>query len=47
MLFDEALHQDLAIYHESNPQVTLNQYIDGLLIAVETKEDCLQGTKHL
>lgn len=46
-LFDKTLHQDLAIYPESNPQVTLAQYTDDLLIAAETKEDCLKGTKRL
>lgn len=47
ILFDEALHRDLAFYHESNPQVSLLQYVDDLLTAAETEEDCLKGTKQL
>jgi hypothetical protein len=46
-LFDEAIHLYLAIYHESNPQVTLSHYVDDLLIVAETKKRCLEGTKCL
>lgn len=37
----------VTIYSESNPQVTLLQYVDDLLIAAETEKDCLKGTKQL
>lgn len=47
ILFDEALNQDLALYREANPQVTLLQYVDDLLLAAEMKEDCLKGTERL
>ncbi|XP_042796638.1 uncharacterized protein LOC122221439 [Panthera leo] len=46
-LFDEALHEDLGEYRNQNPKVTLLQYVDDLLIAAETAEACLQGTKNL
>ncbi|XP_060002284.1 uncharacterized protein LOC132518300 [Lagenorhynchus albirostris] len=46
-IFDEALHQDLALYRESNPQVTLLQYVDDILLAAETQEDCIKGTEKL
>ena len=46
-IFDEALHQDLASYRESNPQVTLLQYVDDILLAAETQEDCIKGTERL
>lgn len=31
--FDEALHQDLRPHQEANPEVTLLQYVDDLLLA--------------
>ncbi|KAK1334887.1 hypothetical protein QTO34_004458 [Cnephaeus nilssonii] len=46
-IFDEALHKDLAAYRARNPQVTLLQYVDDLLLAGATQEDCLTGTKGL
>ncbi|XP_008565010.1 PREDICTED: LOW QUALITY PROTEIN: uncharacterized protein LOC103585736 [Galeopterus variegatus] len=46
-IFDEALHQDLAVFQASNPQVTLLQYVDDLLLAAADEELCLEGTKHL
>ena len=46
-MFDEALHEDLGEYRNQNPEVTLLQYVDDLLIAAETAEACLQGTKNL
>lgn len=41
----EALYRDITIYHETNPQVTLGQYIDDL--PAETEADRLRGTKQL
>ena len=46
-LFDEALHRDLALFRANNPQVTLLQYVDDLLLAAETREDCEIGTQNL
>ncbi|XP_040327531.1 LOW QUALITY PROTEIN: uncharacterized protein LOC121028038 [Herpailurus yagouaroundi] len=46
-LFDEALHEDLSKYQKLNPNVFLLQYVDDLLIAAETREACLLGTKNL
>nr|UUG66872.1 MAG: pol protein [Gammaretrovirus sp.] len=46
-LFDEALHRDLTDYRVKNPQVTLLQYVDDLLLAAETPGDCEEGTKRL
>lgn len=46
-IFDEALHQDLVTFRHSNPQVTLLKYVDDLLLAVPTKEICLEGKKQL
>ncbi|KAK1328778.1 hypothetical protein QTO34_010933 [Cnephaeus nilssonii] len=43
-LFDEALHQDLAHFRASHPQVTLLQYVDDLLLAGATEEECRRGT---
>ncbi|XP_036136884.1 uncharacterized protein LOC118643095 [Molossus molossus] len=46
-LFDEALSQDLLGFRESQPQVTLLQYVDDLLLAAATAEECLETTKAL
>lgn len=46
-LFDEALHRDLAPFRAQNPQISLLQYVDDLLIATSTQELCLDGTKKL
>lgn len=46
-LFDEALHRDLAPFKARNPQVSLLQYVDDLLLAAPTQELCLDGTKKL
>ncbi|XP_058381354.1 LOW QUALITY PROTEIN: uncharacterized protein LOC131394103, partial [Diceros bicornis minor] len=46
-LFDEALHRDLTDCRVKNPQVTLLQYVDDLLLAAETPGDCEEGTKRL
>ena len=44
-MFDEALHRDLASFQANNPQVTLLQYVDDLLVAAETREECELGTQ--
>jgi hypothetical protein len=44
-LFDEALHRDLASFQANNPQLTLLQYVDDLLVAAETREECELGTQ--
>lgn len=41
----EALYCDITIYRESNPQVTLGQYIDDL--PAETEADPLSSSKQL
>lgn len=46
-LFEEALHRDLASFRAENPQLTLLQYVDDLLLTTSTKPKCLQGTKRL
>ena len=46
-LFDEAIHEDLSEYRKQNPDITLLQYVDDLLIAAETQQACLRGTKNL
>lgn len=46
-LFDEALHRDLAPFRAENPQVTLLQYVDDLLLASTTELECRQGTEKL
>ena len=46
-LFDEALHRDLAPFRASNPHVSLLQFIDDLLLATETREECERGTQNL
>lgn len=43
-LFDKALHQDLAHFQTSNPQVTLLQYVNDLLLAGETEDECHRST---
>ena len=46
-LFDEALHQDLAHFKASHPQVTVLQYVDDLLLASSSLEDCHKSTEDL
>lgn len=43
-IFDEALHQDLSLFRDQHPEVTLLQYVDDLLLAGETEEECHDGT---
>jgi hypothetical protein len=45
-IFDEALHEDLGEYTVNNPDITLVQYVDDLLVAAETKEEC-KGIQNL
>ncbi|XP_071466099.1 uncharacterized protein [Marmota flaviventris] len=42
-LFDEALHQDLADFRVGHPSLILLQYVDDILLAAASKEDCLTG----
>ncbi|XP_051047228.1 uncharacterized protein LOC127227039 [Phodopus roborovskii] len=42
-LFDEALHQDLADFWIRHPSLILLQYVDDLLLAATTKQDCKAG----
>lgn len=43
-LFDEALHQDLAGFRVQHPNLILLQYVDDLLLAATTEQDCKQGS---
>ncbi|KAK1329798.1 LOW QUALITY PROTEIN: hypothetical protein QTO34_009981 [Cnephaeus nilssonii] len=44
-IFDEALHEDLGEHRRTHPFLTLLQYVDDILIAADTAEDCKQGTR--
>ena len=46
-MFDEALHRDLASFQANNPQVTLLQYVDDLLVAAEIRKECELGTQKI
>ncbi|KAK1327417.1 hypothetical protein QTO34_014178 [Cnephaeus nilssonii] len=46
-IFNEALHEDLGEYRRTHPNLTLLQYVDDILIAADTAEDCKQGTRDL
>ncbi|XP_052048830.1 uncharacterized protein LOC127692485 [Apodemus sylvaticus] len=46
-IFNEALHEDLGEYRQNHPNTTLLQYIDDLLVAAETMEECQQSTEDL
>ncbi|CAD7682242.1 unnamed protein product [Nyctereutes procyonoides] len=39
-LFDEALHRDLADFRVGHPDLVLLQYVDDLLLAARTEQDC-------
>lgn len=41
------LHEDLGEYRRERPGLTLLQYVDDILIAANTAEDCEQGTQDL
>ncbi|CAD7691344.1 unnamed protein product [Nyctereutes procyonoides] len=43
-LFDEALHRDLADFRVGHPDLVLLQYVDDLLLAARTEQDCVKGT---
>lgn len=45
--FDEPLYEDLGEYWRGHPQVTLLHYVDNILIAADTEEDCKGGTGNL
>ena len=45
-LFDEALHRGVPFSSE-NPKITLLQYIDDLLLATITEQECRLGTEKL
>ncbi|KAL6090695.1 hypothetical protein STEG23_013572 [Scotinomys teguina] len=40
----EALHQDLADFRVSHPDLTLLQYVDDILLTAETEQEYLQET---
>ena len=46
-LFDEALQRDLAPFRSENPQISLLQYVDDLLLAATTEQECKLGTEEL
>lgn len=46
-IFNEALHEDLGEYRQEHPNTTLLQYIDDLLVAAETMEECQRSTEDL
>ena len=46
-IFDEALHRDLAPFRSGNPQLSLVQYVDDLLLATTTRQECQEGTERL
>ncbi|KAL6066804.1 hypothetical protein STEG23_038117 [Scotinomys teguina] len=46
-IFDEALHQDLGPFRAANSEVTLLQYVDDLLLAAPSPEQCIESTKRL
>jgi FMN phosphatase YigB (HAD superfamily) len=46
-LFDEALTQDLIVFRAKHPGVVLLQYVDDLLLAAETKNECREATEDL
>lgn len=43
-IFNEALNQDLSLFHGYYPEVTLLHYLSDLLLATKDKEDCLRST---
>ncbi|KGL72418.1 hypothetical protein N309_13129, partial [Tinamus guttatus] len=46
-IFDEVLHKDLVNYRQDHPKVTLLQYVDDLLIATQTLQECQKATEDL
>lgn len=41
------MHSDLAEFRVQHPHLTLLQYVDDLLLAAETEDECKQGTASL
>lgn len=46
-LLDKALHRDLVGFCVNHPDLVFLQYVDDLLLAAKTEQDCLKGTKTL
>nr|XP_034365496.1 uncharacterized protein LOC117713397 [Arvicanthis niloticus] len=46
-LFDEALHRDLADFRVQHPAIVLLQYVDDLILATVSQEECERGTEAL
>ncbi|XP_048193187.1 uncharacterized protein LOC125344948 [Perognathus longimembris pacificus] len=46
-LFDEALHRDLADFRVQHPALMLLQYVDDLLLAATSEQECKEGTRDL
>lgn len=46
-IFDEALHEDLDECQVNNPDITLLQHKDDLLITPESRESCQKETQRL
>jgi hypothetical protein len=46
-LFDETLSQGLIPFRAEHPGIVLLQYVDGLLLAAETKTDYREATEDL
>ncbi|XP_060030176.1 uncharacterized protein LOC132533385 [Erinaceus europaeus] len=46
-LFDEALSKDLLTFRSEHPECSLLQYVDDLLIAALSREDCEMATRDL
>jgi hypothetical protein len=46
-LFDEALHQEMALFRSENPQISLLQYVDNLFFAATTEQEGRLGTEKL
>ena len=46
-IFDESIHEDLSEYRTLHSSLILLQYVDDLLVAAETKQQCLKGTQDL
>lgn len=47
VIFNKALHEDLGEYSREHPNTTLLQYVDDLLVAAETMEECQRSTEDL
>lgn len=47
MVIDEALHEDLDQYRTQNPDISLFQCVDDLLIVATDQKTCLRETENL